>query len=192
MIKNGVPFCKYCEKELVALTEEECLADIEGHGWSNWKTASVHSCNTCFHKMWQPPCEICETHPCERSGCWASPPLHIFPYETYFADRLDGSEELPVIDEEWDSVKEVFWLIIRFNDTQEVSLQRDQLRGAHIFQENNEWTYIIADEDHGGRRDTARSTFDPEFSEPPQRLLDIAPVRNQAWRDTCTPYTGTR
>ncbi|MGD6807534.1 MAG: hypothetical protein ACQCN4_11315 [Candidatus Bathyarchaeia archaeon] len=89
MIKSGVPFCNYCEKELVALTEEEALADITSHGWTNWRTASVHCCFECSDKMWKPPCGECETHPCERGrDCWASPPLHLFPYETYYADRL--------------------------------------------------------------------------------------------------------
>lgn len=102
MIKNGVPVCDFCKKELVALTEEECLNDIESHGWPNWKTAEVHSCNKCFNSKWQPPCEMCDTAPCTKGReCWANPPLHIFPYETYFADRLNDSN-LPEIDEDFD------------------------------------------------------------------------------------------
>jgi hypothetical protein len=102
MIKNGVPVCNYCNKELVALTKEEALAD-GGHGWHDWRDALVHSCNTCFDRLWDPPCGICETHPCERGNdCWASPPLHIFPYETYFADRLEDEGKVPEIDDDFD------------------------------------------------------------------------------------------
>jgi hypothetical protein len=89
MIKNGVPYCDYCNKELVALREEEALGDIEPHGWTDWRTASVHACFECYDNMWEPPCGECETHPCQKGReCWANPPLHLFPYETYFANKL--------------------------------------------------------------------------------------------------------
>lgn len=101
MIKNGVPFCDYCHNELVALTREECLNDIRGHGWINWRDAQVHCCYNCSEKLWQPPCEICETHPCEKGqDCWSTPPQHLFPYETYYADVLGKTYDL--IDEDFD------------------------------------------------------------------------------------------
>lgn len=107
-IKNGVPFCDYCNCELVALTEEECLNDIRAHGWTDWKDAQVHCCYSCSEKLWQPPCEVCETEPCEKGrDCWASPPQHLFPYETYYAEVLgktysqieDFDLEEPLLDE---------------------------------------------------------------------------------------------
>lgn len=58
---------------------------------SDWRSASVHACFQCFNDMWRPPCDVCRTSPCQRGECWAHPPLHLFPYETYFANRL-GSE----------------------------------------------------------------------------------------------------
>ena len=95
MIKHDRPFCNNCKKEIQALTEDECLEDICGHGWSNWRTAQVHYCYECSDLLWQPPCGECETHPCERGReCWANPPLHIFPYETYYAERLENTENL--------------------------------------------------------------------------------------------------
>lgn len=98
MIKGGRPFCDYCKRELEALTEEECLSDIFGHGWTNWRDARVHCCYKCSDTMWQPPCGQCETHPCERGReCWANPPLHLFPYETYYANAL-GENYLSTVD----------------------------------------------------------------------------------------------
>ena len=88
MIREGRPYCDKCERELHALTQEEALND--GFcGWSSWKTAHKHYCHTCSDSMWSPPCGQCETHPCERGrDCWADPPLHLFPYETYYADPI--------------------------------------------------------------------------------------------------------
>lgn len=91
MIKHDKPFCDECGKELKALTEEEALNEILGCGWVDWKTAHKHYCHNCSEKICKkvgyPPCEICETQPCERGrDCWATPPLHIFPYETYYAE----------------------------------------------------------------------------------------------------------
>jgi hypothetical protein len=88
MIKDGLPFCDHCKRLLQPLTEEEALN--EGFcGWSNWHTAHKHYCHECSDKLWNPPCGECETHPCERGrDCWANPPLHIFPYETYYADPV--------------------------------------------------------------------------------------------------------
>lgn len=98
VLKNGVPFCDKCGRELVALTEAEALADIMGHGWTDWRTAAVHYCFKCSDELWQPPCGECETHPCKRGrDCWASPPLHLFPYETYFANAL-GEDYCPVVE----------------------------------------------------------------------------------------------
>lgn len=63
------------------------MEDIIGHGWSNWRTAQVHSCYQCSFDLWDPPCGECRTHRCERGiECWSHPPLHLFPYETYYAE----------------------------------------------------------------------------------------------------------
>ncbi len=100
MIKNNVPYCDNCGRELIALTEEEALADITPHGWTHWKTAICHYCFKCSDEIWQPPCDECETHPCYKGrDCWANPPQHIFPYETYYANAL-GEDYMPKIDED--------------------------------------------------------------------------------------------
>ena len=100
MIKSGRPFCDRCNREIQALTEQECLDDIIPHGWTNWKTAEYHYCFKCSDELWQPPCGECETHPCMKGrDCWANPPLHIFPYETYYASAL-GEDYMLTIDED--------------------------------------------------------------------------------------------
>ena len=100
-IKNGVPYCNYCDKELVALREQECLDDIEPHGWTNWRDAQVHCCFECFDNMWNPPCDECENHPCQKGrDCWANPPQHLFPYETYFANKLGEETYAWKVDDE--------------------------------------------------------------------------------------------
>lgn len=44
---------------------------------------------TCAKTLWDTPCDICQDEPCtENRSCWASPPLHLFPYETYYAERV--------------------------------------------------------------------------------------------------------
>ena len=98
MIKNKVPYCDYCKRELEALTEAKCLEDITPHGWTNWRDAQVHCCFKCSDTLWQPPCGDCETYPCNKGrDCWANPPQHLFPYETYYANAL-GEEYMPSID----------------------------------------------------------------------------------------------
>jgi hypothetical protein len=98
VVKNNVPYCDYCRRELEAKTEQECLDDIIPHGWTNWRDAQVHCCYACSDGIWKPPCDECETHPCEKGrDCWASPPLHLLPYETYFANAL-GEDYMPTID----------------------------------------------------------------------------------------------
>lgn len=90
MILGEKVYCDSCHYEIDALNEDE--ANAEGFcGWTDYRTAEKHFCNDCYDwicdRIGFPPCEECETHPCERENdCWASPPLHIFPYETYFAD----------------------------------------------------------------------------------------------------------
>jgi len=93
MISNGKPLCNECEREIEALTLEEQMEDIFPHGWSNWRTAHKHYCFDCSNlickKVNYPPCGECRTHPCRKGNdCWATPPLHIFPYETYYAERI--------------------------------------------------------------------------------------------------------
>lgn len=93
MIRNGAPFCDVCRQELKAWTEEEALEAVPPCGWHDWKTAAVHYCHDCADRLMDqagfPPCGICETHPCERGrDCWATPPLHLFPYETFFGETL--------------------------------------------------------------------------------------------------------
>jgi len=101
MIKNGVPHCDYCKRELVALRDQECLDSMQPHGWTNWKTAKVYSCFECYDNKWIAPCEECRTQPCQKgNGCWANPPLHLFPYETYFANRLGEETYAWKIDED--------------------------------------------------------------------------------------------
>ena len=97
MIKDGKPCCDECKRELEALTEEEAIGDIIGHGWSDWRTAVKHYCYQCAEKILEqvgwPPCDECRTQPCERGGeCWADSrfPVHIFPYETYYAELKEG------------------------------------------------------------------------------------------------------
>jgi hypothetical protein len=91
LIKSDKPYCDECGKELRTLSEDECLDDIMSHGWTKWRSAIKHYCYDCSDKIEEkigyPPCDECETQPCERGrDCWASPPLHIFPYETYYAE----------------------------------------------------------------------------------------------------------
>jgi hypothetical protein len=90
MIKEGRLFCDDCGRELLALDEEECEEYFPLAGGFPWERACKHYCAPCTDKLWQPPCETeCRTHPCERGGeCWWHPPLHLWPYETYFAPRL--------------------------------------------------------------------------------------------------------
>jgi hypothetical protein len=97
MLKNKVPYCDYCKRELEAKTEQECLDDIIPHGWTDWRDAQVHCCFKCSDEMWQPPCGECQTHPCEKGrDCWSGPPQHLFPYETYYANAL-GEDFMPSI-----------------------------------------------------------------------------------------------
>jgi len=51
MIKDGKPCCDECKIELEALTEEEAIEDILGHGWSDWRTAIKHYCYQCAEKI---------------------------------------------------------------------------------------------------------------------------------------------
>ena len=89
MIKKGKPYCDGCGCELQRLSEEQCLEDIIPHGWTEWGTAHKHYCHKCPNELWTPPCGICETQPCTRGrDCWATPPLHLFPYETYYASGI--------------------------------------------------------------------------------------------------------
>lgn len=88
MIVNGKPCCDWCGEMLDA----KCDLD-DASGWTDWRTAKRHCCHGCEDKLLDgsgyPPCWKCETHPCERDrDCWASPPLHLFPYETFFANSL--------------------------------------------------------------------------------------------------------
>ncbi len=65
MIRNNKPFCDKCKREIQALTEDDALCDIEGHGWTDWKTADKHLCYGCADKLLKEanysPCDICRT-----------------------------------------------------------------------------------------------------------------------------------
>jgi len=92
MIKGSKVFCDNCKKRMMALSEDECLEDCTPHGWSDYRTASVHFCENCHWEIfedWEPPCYKCRTHRCLRGiECWASPPQQeLLPYETYYAER---------------------------------------------------------------------------------------------------------
>lgn len=65
-IKPKLIRCGVCGKFIEALTEEEALADMEGHGWTNMHTAHERVCYHCANR----------SHP---SG---------FDYETYYAGRV--------------------------------------------------------------------------------------------------------
>jgi len=100
MIKHGIPHCDVCGAELKHAADEEThYGEDEQHGFY-FTHAVKHYCEDCsdelMDKAGYPPCGECETHPCERGrDCWASPPLHLFPYETFYsqkATRLTGNE----------------------------------------------------------------------------------------------------
>jgi len=100
MIKHGLPHCDICGAELKYAEDEEMHYAEGEHQGLYWTHAIVHYCIECsdelMDKVGFPPCGECETHPCERGrDCWASPPLHLFPYELYVAEkatRLTGHE----------------------------------------------------------------------------------------------------
>ncbi len=59
------------------------------HGFF-WRHAAKHYCEDCSDNLVEqvgfPPCGECRTQPCTRGGdCWAAPPLHLFPYETFWS-----------------------------------------------------------------------------------------------------------
>lgn len=72
--RKGVLKCDICKKPIEDLTEEQAEADMEGHGWSNSRTARSHGCYHCM----------------ERFPVFGNP----FVYETYFAGRFkdEGSK----------------------------------------------------------------------------------------------------
>lgn len=89
MIDGDRLLCDKCGFEIEALSEEDALADIEIHGWTDWKTAQRTYCFECEERIWSPPCELCYSKKCERDeDCWAEPPSSIIPYETYFAEKV--------------------------------------------------------------------------------------------------------
>lgn len=75
--KKGKLCCDICKKEIEELDEEEALADMEGHGWVDVKTAHEFLCYHCLERQ----------HP------------SIIAYETYFAGRIrirDGKKQILV------------------------------------------------------------------------------------------------
>lgn len=105
MIKNNVPYCEYCHREMQALTPRQALDDIRPHGWHNWRTAVCHVCFDCSDGQFDewakdvgfPACYECETYPCKRGrDCWdhRNPPNNE-PYETYYADALSPAILIP-------------------------------------------------------------------------------------------------
>ena len=100
MIIHGKPHCDICKQELKHAEDEETHYAEGEHQGLFWKGADVMYCEDCSDKLMDkvgyPPCGECETQPCEKGrDCWASPPLHLFPYELYVAEkltRLTGSE----------------------------------------------------------------------------------------------------
>ncbi len=104
-------YCDECHEEIKAYTEEQVLADIGGGGWSDYKTAQKHICQTCADARWQrlwderDPCGECRNEPCRRGHeCWFTPSFGTYyPYETYYADRLDRYKPPHTTLEEFDA-----------------------------------------------------------------------------------------
>jgi len=93
-----VLLCDFCHEKIEVLDEDDALIDIEPHGWSKWKSAQVKCCFDCQERLMDeanyPPCDECETQPCEKGrDCWAEGryPIHILPYETYYAARVSDN-----------------------------------------------------------------------------------------------------
>ena len=42
--------CETCNRKIQELTEEEAMNDLEGHGWTNWKTAHHIKCFDCVNQ----------------------------------------------------------------------------------------------------------------------------------------------
>ena len=84
--------CKFCGKPLKDETvngDEVTEEDIN--------FAKVVVCEECFDLKCKeagfPPCNICHTPDrCDYGECWATPPLHIFPYETLILEVIEVDE----------------------------------------------------------------------------------------------------
>ena len=63
--KYGYLRCDFCHRKIEKLSEDDAIADICPHGWTDWKTADKHACYHCSEIL----------------------PDHNFPYETYYAGR---------------------------------------------------------------------------------------------------------
>ena len=133
MIKNGRPFCDECRGELVAWTREQAEETVIC-GWPDWRSAHKHYCQDCYDVMFDkwaeaagfPACGNCETEPCKRGReCWdhRDPPLHWFPYETFFGELVGSTYP---VDNDFDSEEPV--------DIEIVRSQRLQQAGHHSSQ----------------------------------------------------------
>lgn len=135
MIKNGRPYCDQCHGELIALTREQ--AEENGLcGWDDWRTALKHYCQTCYDVMFDqwskavgfPACHECETFPCKRGReCWDNrhPPLHVFPYETFYGELVGST--YPIKDD-FESEEPVDHEIVRAQNLQQAGHDRDQVK----------------------------------------------------------------
>lgn len=133
MIKNSRPYCDQCHGELIAWTREQ--AEENGFcGWDSWRTAHKHYCQGCYDAMFDawakavdfPACGECETFPCKRGrDCWdhRDPPLHLFPYETFFGELVGST--YPIV-EDFDSEESVEPEVIRTQKMQQAAHNRDQ------------------------------------------------------------------
>ena len=133
MIKNGRAFCEECHGELIAWTREQA-EEYGWCGWSDWRTAHKHYCQTCYDALFDkwakavgfPACHECETFPCKRGrDCWdhRDPPLHWFPYETFFGQLVGSTYP---IDMDFDSEERVDPEVLRIQKLQKAGHNADQ------------------------------------------------------------------
>lgn len=102
MLNGKILLCDECGHLMQRVSPDDIAFDNTPHGWSNYKTAEGHVCNTCSNARWRQlweqndPCGECRDEPCKKGGeCWYTPSYGTWwPYETYYADRVVGSEKL--------------------------------------------------------------------------------------------------
>ncbi|MCW4005987.1 MAG: hypothetical protein NWF04_05250 [Candidatus Bathyarchaeota archaeon] len=96
MIKEELPFCDECGKQLTAWTTQEALSSDWG-GWPDWKTAQKHYCKSCHDQIveeWEkdadfPACGLCETYPCKQGlACWDDrcSPIEKISHKNFFGE----------------------------------------------------------------------------------------------------------
>ena len=135
-VVKGIPYCDECHGELIAMTPEQAENHLFACGWSNYKTAKKHFCQDCYDSLFEkwakavgfPACGECETFPCKRGrDCWdnRSPPLHWFPYESFFGELIGSS--FPV-DDDFDSEDPIEPEIVHWQKLQQAAHQKCQTR----------------------------------------------------------------